>query len=191
MSSAPAFGERPAFTVIVPVAVPVQPAVVPVTEYVVVTAGVAVIDEVTAPVDQLYEVAPEAVIVPAEPGHTLVEVDVTTGFGLTVTVYVAAGPVHPASVAVTEMVAVMGEAVVLVAVKEGVLPAPLAARPMEGSELVHAKVAPAGVLVNADAATAPPLQTVMFAGTVVVGLGFTVTVPVPIPVQPPVVPVTV
>jgi hypothetical protein len=35
------------------------------------------------------------------------------------------------------------------------------------------------------------LQTVMFAGVVIVGTGFTVTVDVAVPEQPPVVPVTV
>lgn len=64
----------------------------------------------------------------------------------------------------------------LVAEKAGVFPAPLAARPMAVLELVHAKVVPATPLEKALAATAPPLQTVMFAGTVTVGLGLTVMV---------------
>lgn len=62
----------------------------------------------------------------------------------------------------------------LVAVKAGVLPVPLAAKPIVGSELVQAKVPPAGLLVNADAVTFPPLQTVILAGTVTVGTAFTV-----------------
>jgi hypothetical protein len=74
------------------------------------------------------------------------------------------------------MVAVIGAVVALVAVNEGVFPVPLAAKPMAVLEFVHAKVAPAGVLEYEEAATVPPLQTVIFAGTVTVGLGFTVMV---------------
>lgn len=74
------------------------------------------------------------------------------------------------------MVAVIGLPVALVAVKDGVLPAPLAARPMAVLELVHAKVVPATELVNALAATVPPAQTVMLAGTVTAGVGLTVMV---------------
>ena len=47
---------------------------------------------------------------------------------------------------------------------------------MVGSEFVQVNVPPMGVLVYADAATFPPLQTVMFAGTVTVGLGLIVIV---------------
>lgn len=74
------------------------------------------------------------------------------------------------------MVAVTEVLPPLVAVKAGWLPVPLAANPMEGSELVHAKVPPAGVLVKFPAATAVPLQTVLLAGTVTVGVGSTVMV---------------
>lgn len=74
------------------------------------------------------------------------------------------------------MVAVIGAVPVLVAVNAGVFPVPLAARPMAVLELVHAKVVPATPLVKLLAATAPPLHTVMLAGTVTVGIGFTVMV---------------
>jgi hypothetical protein len=74
------------------------------------------------------------------------------------------------------MVAVTGAVPVLVAVNAGVLPVPEAASPIEALVLVHANVPPAGVLVKAEAATLPPLQTMMFAGTVTVGVGLTVMV---------------
>lgn len=89
------------------------------------------------------------------------------------------------------MVAVTGVLPVLVAVNDGTLPVPLAGRPIEGSELVQSKVPPAGVLVKLAAATVPPLQMLVLAGTVVVGAGFTVTVDTAVPVQPPLTPVTV
>ena len=78
--------------------------------------------------------------------------------------------------AVTVIVAVTGNAVLFVAVKEGVFPAPLAASPMEGSEFVHANTTPGVGLVKADAATEPPLQTVTSAGNVTTGVGSTVIV---------------
>ena len=62
------------------------------------------------------------------------------------------------------------------ATKEGILPTPLAARPIPVLLFVQLNVEPAGLLVKLDAATVAPAQTVMLAGTVVVGLGFTVIV---------------
>ena len=101
---------------------------------------------------------------------------VTAGVGFTVMVYVEGVPGQPLAVGVTVIVAVIGAVPALVAVKAGVLPVPLAARPIAALELVHAKVVPATPLVKLLAATAPPLQTVMLAGTVTAGLGFTVMV---------------
>jgi hypothetical protein len=71
---------------------------------------------------------------------------------------------------------VIGPVPVFEAVKLGVLPLPLAARPIAVFEFVHANVVPATLLVNADAGTEAPLQTVMFAGTTTFGVGFTVMV---------------
>ena len=117
---------------------------------------------------------------------------VTVGVGLTVMVYDTGVPGHPVAVGVTVMVAVTGVLPVLVAVNAGVLPLPLAARPMEVLELVHVKVVPATLLVYAEAATAAPLQTVLLAGTVTFGVGLTVIVYVTgVPVQPANVGVTV
>ena len=113
------------------------------------------------------------------------------GIGFTVMVQVIGVPAHPAKVGVTELVAVIAADVVLVAVNVGVLPVPLAAKPIAVFEFVHANVAPEGILVNALAGTYAPLHTVLFAGTVTVGKGFTVTVATAVPVQVPVVAVTV
>ena len=76
----------------------------------------------------------------------------------------------------TEIVAVIGLFPVFVAVNEAISPVPLAPIPMSVLELVHVKVPPDGVLVKVVAATVPVLHTVMFAGTVTVGVGFTVMV---------------
>jgi hypothetical protein len=80
------------------------------------------------------------------------------------------------TVAITEIVAVIGLVPVFVALNEAMFPAPLAANPIAAFELVHEKVPPAGVLTNVVAATVPLLQTAIFAGTVTVGVGFTVMV---------------
>jgi hypothetical protein len=77
---------------------------------------------------------------------------------------------------VTEIVPVIAAAVALVAVNAGTCPVPLAAKPMAVFVLVQAKVAPAGVLVIAPIGIAVPEHTVMFAGAVITGNGFTVMV---------------
>lgn len=74
------------------------------------------------------------------------------------------------------MVALIGVVPELVALNPAMLPDPLAARPMAVLELVQVKVAPAVVLVKLVAATAALLHTIMFAGTVTTGVGFTVMV---------------
>ncbi len=51
-------------------------------------------------------------------------------------------PEHPFAVDVTVIVAVMGDVVELVAVNEGILPKPLAARPIEVLLFVHVKDVP-------------------------------------------------
>ena len=62
----------------------------------------------------------------------------TVGVGFTVIVKVRGVPGQPLAVGVTVTVAVTGVLPVLVAVNEPMLPFPLAARPMLGSELVQA-----------------------------------------------------
>lgn len=98
---------------------------------------------------------------------------------------------HPAKDGVTETVDVTAPAPVFVAVKAGVLALPLAERPIDVTEFVHANVAPAGVLVKLDAATELPLHAVTFEGAVIVGIGLIVTVTVELLEQPPVLAVTV
>jgi hypothetical protein len=100
----------------------------------------------------------------------------TTSEEFTVMVYVTAAPEHPLAVGITEMVATTGDVPVLVPLKEGMFPVPDAGMPMDGSVLVHAKVVPEVVLVKEVAATLNPLQTAMLAGTVTLGVGFTVMV---------------
>ena len=96
-------------------------------------------------------------------------------------------------VGVTVMVAVIGEPVTLVAVKEDMLPVPDAARPMAVLLLVHPNVAPAGLLLNAVPAIMPPLHTTIFEGTVTVDgtHKFAVQLPVAAVKQPTPVGVTV
>ena len=74
------------------------------------------------------------------------------------------------------IVAVTGNEVLFVPVNEGVFPVPLEASPIDASEFVQEKVAPGVVLVKLEAAIVAPLQTVIFAGTVTLGPGFTVMV---------------
>ena len=68
----------------------------------------------------------------AEPAHTAwLAIAFTDGVGFTVIVKLTGVPVQPeADDGVTVMVAVIGAAVLLVAVKLGILPVPDAARPM-------------------------------------------------------------
>jgi hypothetical protein len=74
------------------------------------------------------------------------------------------------------MVAVIGAVVVFVAVNAGTFPVPFIPNPILVSEFVQVKLPPEGVLTKFVAATAALLQTVIFAGTVTVGVGFTVIV---------------
>jgi hypothetical protein len=67
----------------------------------------------------------------------LVPVIVGTGRGFTVIVKVRGVPVQPLAEGVTVMVATTGVLVLLVAVKEAMLPLPLAARPIDGLLLVQ------------------------------------------------------
>jgi hypothetical protein len=66
----------------------------------------------------------------------------TVAVGLTVMVNVVGVPVHPFADGVTVIVAVIGEFVAFAAVNEGMLPAPLAARPIELLLFVHVKDVP-------------------------------------------------
>jgi hypothetical protein len=78
-----------------------------------------------------------------------------SGRGLTVIVKVIAVPVHEFAEGVTVMVAVNGLLPVFVAVKAGILPVPLAAKPIEVFELVHEYVVPLTVPLKLMALTLP------------------------------------
>ena len=83
---------------------------------------------------------------------------------------------QPPTVGVTVMVTVTGAVVGFVAVNPGTFPVPLTPKPIVASELVQVKLPPEGVLTKFVAVTVALLHTVIFAGTVTVGVGFTVMV---------------
>jgi hypothetical protein len=80
-------------------------------------------------------------------------------------------PGQPFRVPVTVIVPTIDVEPVLVAVKDGTEPLPLAARPMEVLLLVQLKVAPAGVLVKACKGTVFPGQTELLVTGVTTGVG--------------------
>ena len=69
-----------------------------------------------------------AVVAPAQ--SAWLAIAFTDGVGLTVIVKLTGSPPQPVELGVTVMVAVIGAVVPLVAVKAGILPVPLAPRPM-------------------------------------------------------------
>jgi hypothetical protein len=85
---------------------------------------------------------------------------VTVGVGLTVMVKVCTAPLHPLAVGVTVIVAVTGVVPVLIALKDGMLPVPLAASPMDGLLLVQSKLVPATPPLKVTAVVEAPLQIV-------------------------------
>ena len=204
----------PANTVIVNVLVPdTQPLAVPVT--VIVATIVAPVPLVTTnglilpvplaaspiavlelvQVNTVPAVAPEkviAVVVPPSQSAWLA-MAFTVGVGFTVIVNVMPEPVQPlAVVGVTVIVAVIGAAVLFIAMKLGILPWPDAARPIEVLLLVQLNIVPATVPVKVIAAVADPLQSVWLATAATVAVGLTVIVNViGAPVQPLAVGVTV
>ena len=151
-----------------------------------VNAGVFPVPLAARPIDasELVQsnVVPGVVLVKFEativaPLQTIIsEGTTTTGVGLTVIVYEAGVPGQPLAVGVTVIVAITGSAVLFVPVNAGVSPMPLAARPIEASELFQSNVAPGVVLVKLEAGIAAPLQTTASAGTVTFGPGLTVMV---------------
>ena len=85
-------------------------------------------------------------------------------------------PAQEFAVGVTVITAIIGVVPALVAVNEGTFPFPPAPKPMAVLLFDHEKVDPGILLVKEDAGTVAPLQTTIFAGTVTVGVGFTVIV---------------
>ena len=133
-----------------------------------------------------------AVVVPPSQSAWLA-IAFTVGVGLTVIVNVIAVPVQPlAVVGVTVIVAVIGAAVLLVAVKLGILPWPVAASPMAVLLLAQLNIVPATVPVKFTAAVLAPLHKVWLATAATFALGLTVIVNViGSPAQPLAVGVTV
>jgi hypothetical protein len=186
-------------------AVPVQPALTGVTVIVAVTADVPLlvaVNEEISPVPlaarpmevvlfvQLKVVpltAPlKATAVVAAPLQTdWLETVFTVGVGLTVIVKVVAVPGQPAFTGVTVIVAVTGDVVLLVAVKDAISPVPLAARPIDVVLFVQLKVVLLNEPLKATAVVAAPLHSVWLETVFTVGVGFTVMVNVlAVPVQP-------
>jgi hypothetical protein len=89
----------------------------------------------------------------ADDGDTVI-----AGDGLIVMLYEDVVPVQPFAVGVITMVAVIGVAPVFVAVKEGIFPDPLAARPMAVLLFVQVNVVPATGPVRVFKGTFAPLQ---------------------------------
>ncbi len=101
---------------------------------------------------------------------------ITFGPGLILIVNETGIPKHPFAAGVTVISAVTGRLVLLVAINEGILPVPLAARPIEGSEFVQVNVVPGVVLIKSATVTVVELQVVIVAGNTTTGVGFTVIV---------------
>jgi hypothetical protein len=86
---------------------------------------------------------------------------------------------------VTVIVAVTGTAVAFVAVNDGILPEPLAPRPIDVALFVQSNIVPATGPVKFTGAVIAPLQTVWLATGSTVGVGLTNTVAVTgVPGQP-------
>ena len=84
------------------------------------------------------------------------------------------------------MVATIGALVLLIAVKLGILPEPLAAKPIADALFVQLNTVPTTAPLKFTAVVADPLQTNWLAGATTVGVGLTVTVAVIVgPVQLP------
>ena len=113
----------------------------------------------------------------AAPLHTVwFEGVATIGVGFTVTVKLCGVPMQVAAVGVTAMIAVVATEPVFTAVNDAILPAPEFTRPIVVLLFVHAYVVPATVLLKLNAPAVLLLQKVWLAGTVSIGVGFTVTV---------------
>ena len=105
------------------------------------------------------------------------KIALTVGVGFTVIVKVSGVPTHPLAAGVIVISATEGESPVLVALKNGMLPVPLAARPFAGMLLVHVNVVPAPTgLETGIARVTSPLQYVGSRIELTVGVGFMVMV---------------
>ena len=101
----------------------------------------------------------------------------TIGFAFIVMVNVLAFPVHPLSVGITVIIPLILLVVELLAVKEGILPLPEAARPMLVFEFVQLNAAPpSGNIETEFCETIVPLQKPGLGGNVTDGFGCIVIV---------------
>lgn len=126
------------------------------------------------------------------PAHTVwLAIAFTDGVGFTVMVKLTDDPVQAdGDEGVTVIVAVIGAAVALVAIKPGILPVPDAASPMAVLLLVQLYTVPGTDPVKLTAAVVDPLQTNWSAGWLTLAVGFTVmvnVVAVPEQLMPPLV----
>ena len=113
------------------------------------------------------------------PLHTATGVIVFTfGAGFTIILKVTGTPEQPLAIGVTVMRAVSGATPVFTAVKEVMSPVPLAARPIEGSELVHWKVLPATGPVKVTVLVEELVHTVCDGTVSATGKGYTLIVKV-------------
>ena len=84
--------------------------------------------------------------------------ELTVAVGLTVMVNDVGAPIHPFAVGVTVTVAVIGEVVAFVAVNGGILPEPLAARPIAVLLFAQVNVVPVTGPVKFVTAALVPAQ---------------------------------
>ena len=110
---------------------------------------------------------------------------VSTGAGATVSIKLSGEPMQPAREGVTTISPEIVSVVVFAAMNEGILPVPLAPRPIAVLLFVQLKLVPATVLVNVSVPVADPLHTRMLFGMFSLGVGFTVMLKLSgAPVQP-------
>jgi hypothetical protein len=109
----------------------------------------------------------------------------TLGVGFTVIVNICGGPVQPFADGVTVIVAITGTVPVLIAVKAGIFPIPLAANPIEGLLFVQLNAVPLTEPVNVMAFVVAPLHKLWFAGCTTLGIGLITTLYVAVPLHPP------
>ncbi len=80
-------------------------------------------------------------------------------------------PVHPLAAGVMLIVPEIGVFVAFVAVNEGTVPLPLAANPINVLLFVHVKVVPATGPESVVIGTTTPVQEVLFAMLLTIGVG--------------------
>jgi hypothetical protein len=118
---------------------------------------------------------PKVTAAVADPLHTVwLATALTVAVGFTVIVNEVDPPPQALALVVTVIVPDIGVLPALVAVKLGILPVPLAARPIAVLEFVHEYVVPTGAPENVTACVAEPAHTVWFATPLTNGVGFTV-----------------